>query len=175
MRKEIYASLAIADHEIRILVSEFHNGRLNILKVERVEHNGVQDNRIVNENEIIMAIDKGLKHIQSSLQFQILRVLLLVESKDTQRVSRIIKSDINDPINRVQVSNVKHISQQAQNLPPLEGLALINADVYRYKINGVYLRKSTVKEKTHRLNAEVDLYYVNREIDYQQANIVEKA
>ena len=32
-----------------------------------------------------MATDKGLKHIQSSLQFQILRVLLLVESKDTQR------------------------------------------------------------------------------------------
>ncbi|NLC41676.1 MAG: hypothetical protein GX775_02330 [Erysipelothrix sp.] len=175
MRKEIYASLAIADHEIRILVSEFHNGRLNILKVERVEHNGVQDNRIVNENEIIMAIDKGLKHIQSSLQFQILRVLLLVESKDTQRVSRIIKSDINDPLNRVQVSNVKHIYQQAHNLPPLEGLELINAEVYRYKLNGVYLRKSPVNEKTHRLNAEVDLYYVNREIVYQLANIVEKA
>lgn len=175
MRKEIYASLAIADHEIRILVSEFHNGRLNILKVERVEHNGVKDNQIINENEIIGAIKKGIKHIESNLQFSIVRVLLLVESKNMQRVNKSLKSDITDPLNRVQMTNVQHIFQQAHNLAPLENLELINAEVYRYKLNGSYLRKSPINERTNRLNAEVDLYYCDRQYVYQLAHIVEQS
>lgn len=175
MRKEIYASLSIADHEIRILVSELHNGRLNILKVERVEHSGVINDQIVDETEILTAINKGLKHLESNLQFKVLRVILLINTKNVHKLKQTLYSDVNDPLGKVQLSNIKHIYSQAMNLQPLAGMELINVEVYRYKINGLTSRKLPLNEKAHRLGAEVDFYYADKDKVYQLANLVEKS
>ena len=48
-QKQIHASVEIADHEIRLVVGEFHENHLNILRVERVKV-------IINENG---KIEKG--------------------------------------------------------------------------------------------------------------------
>ena len=64
MRKEIYAALQVASHEIRILVGEHHNHRLHILKVERVAHTGFKNNEIVNPESIIEAIKKAIVNIE---------------------------------------------------------------------------------------------------------------
>lgn len=175
MRKEVYASLAITDHEIRMLVSEIHNGRLSILKVERVEHQGISDHRIVDESKIINAITKSLKHIETTLQFKILRVLLLVDSNNCHRVTRTFHSDVQDPLGRIQFDNVQHIFQQAMNAQPLSDLELINVEIYRYRVGATTLKKMPLNEKAQRLDAEVDLYYINREHVYQLARIVEES
>ena len=39
-RKEIYAALEIADHEVRLVVGEMVDSRLNILRVERAAGGG---------------------------------------------------------------------------------------------------------------------------------------
>ena len=44
-RKEIYAALEIADHEVRLVVGEMFDSRLNILRVERAAGGGVEKKR----------------------------------------------------------------------------------------------------------------------------------
>lgn len=175
MTKQIYASLQISDNEIRILVSEFFNGRLHILKVERVVHQGIQDYQIIDEEAIVAAIEKGLENIHVNLRVQISKVLLILPSIHLQRVNRFIHSDIHDSLNRVSIDNIYHIYRQAMSQKPLADLELINAEIYQYKLNGNHVFKMPINEKTSRLTGDLDLYYVQRDIVYQYALIVEKA
>ncbi len=175
MTKQIYASLQIADNEIRILVSEFFNGRLNILKVERVAHQGIDDYKIVDEDAIVTAIEKGLENIHVNLRVKIQKVLLVMPSLALQRVNRNLHADINDPLSRVKIENIYQIYKNALNQRPQPNLEMINAEIYQFKLNGNYVFKMPLDEKTSRLTADVDLYYVNRDIVYQYALIVEKA
>lgn len=175
MRKEIYAALQVANHEIRILVGEHHNNRLHILKVERVAHAGMLNNEIVDSQSIIEAIKKAILNIEKNVKIKVSRVLLVIPSINLERVKRSIHSDVHDPLNRILRENIIQIYQSAYNQKPVENRELINALIYQYKVNGVYLRKPPINEKSSRLFAEVDLYYVNRKIVYQLASIVEQA
>lgn len=175
MRKEIYAALQVSGHEIRILVGENHNNRLHILKVERVAHTGMENNEIVNPESIIEAIKKAILNIEKNVKIKVSRVLLVIPSIMLERIKRSIHSDVNDPLNRILRENIIQIYQSAYNQKPVENRELINALIYQYKVNGVQLRKPPINEKSSRLFAEVDLYYVNRKTVYQLASIVEQA
>lgn len=175
MRKEIYAALQVANHEIRILVGEHHNNRLHILKVERVAHTGMQNNEIVDPESIIEAITRAKANIEKNVRIKVSRVLLVVPNINLERVKRQLHSDINDPLNRILKENIQQIYQTAYNQRPLENLELVNALIYQYKVNGVQLRKPPINEKSSRLFAEMDLYYVNRKTVYQLATIVEQS
>ena len=61
--KQIYASVEIADHEVRLVVGEFYETRFNILRVEKVRFNGVEDSIIVNESNVVTALILSLIHI----------------------------------------------------------------------------------------------------------------
>ena len=52
-RKEIYASVEIADHEIRLIVGEFYDTRFNILRVERAGTTGIEKKKIIDEQMCI--------------------------------------------------------------------------------------------------------------------------
>lgn len=175
MRKEIYAALQIASHEIRILVGEHHNNRLHILKVERVAHSGIQNNEIVAPESIIDAIKKAIINIEKNVKIKVSRVLLVIPSINLDRVKRSVHSDVKDPLNRILRENIVQIYQSAYNQKPIDNRELINALIYQYKVNGVYLKKPPINEKSSRVLAEVDLYYVNRKTVYQLASIVEQA
>ena len=40
-RKQIFAALELADHEVRLVVGEFHETRFNVLRVERIKSSGI--------------------------------------------------------------------------------------------------------------------------------------
>lgn len=174
MRKQVYAALQVASNEIRILIGEHHNNRLHILKVERVAHSGIKNNEIVNDESIIEAINKAIINIEKNVKIKVSRVILLVPSIDLERIKRSLHSDVRDPLNRILKENITEIYESAFNLKPIDNRELINAQIYTFKVNGVILRKPPINEKTSRLGAEVDLYYINRKIVYQLASIVER-
>lgn len=174
MRKEIYAALQIAENEIRFIVSEFHNGRLYILKLENVAHTGIDNQEITDQASIVAAIKKALANIEKNVGIKIARVILLIPSIQLQRMQRTLHSDINDPLGRILKDNIQDLYRQAYNLKPLENYELINANIFRYKVNGFYVTKTPINEKAGRLYAEFDLYYVQRQVVYQLAGIVEQ-
>lgn len=45
--KEVLATLQIANSEVRFVLAEFHNGKLNILHVEKQKHQGVKMGRLL--------------------------------------------------------------------------------------------------------------------------------
>ena len=69
IKKEIYAAVEIADHEIRLVVGEFFDTRFNILRVERTPVKGVENKRITDEQDVV----KQMKHWNSQLNAYWLR------------------------------------------------------------------------------------------------------
>ena len=57
-KKEIFASIEIADHEVRLVVGEFYETRFNILRVEKAAVTGVVDKRISDEQNVVNGIIK---------------------------------------------------------------------------------------------------------------------
>ncbi len=58
-RKEIYAALEIADHEVVSSSVSCSTRRLNILRVERVAGGGVEKREIKDEKAVVAAIRKA--------------------------------------------------------------------------------------------------------------------
>ena len=77
IKKEIYATVEIADHEIRLVVGEFFDTRFNILRVERTPVKGVENKRITDEQDVVNGIrkvvNKQMKHWNSQLNAYWLR------------------------------------------------------------------------------------------------------
>ena len=46
-KKEIYASIEVADHEVRLVVGEFYETRFNILRVEKAPIQGIEKQKIM--------------------------------------------------------------------------------------------------------------------------------
>ena len=93
-KKKVYATLEIADQEIRLIVLEIFEGRNNVLRVERVHCSGVQNQKIIDEAAVVKAIQEACKNAQSALGFRIERVLLAIPSINVQRCSQKIHVQI---------------------------------------------------------------------------------
>ena len=69
-RKEIYAALEIADHEVRLVVGEMFDSRLNILRVERAAGGGVEKREINDEKAVVAAIRKAAADASAALGYR---------------------------------------------------------------------------------------------------------
>ena len=95
-RKEIYAALEIADHEVRLVIGELFEARLNILRVERVAMSGVTNKEITDEKAVVSAIRKAVANATIALGYRIERVLLAIPSLEVTRCNQKINVSIED-------------------------------------------------------------------------------
>lgn len=95
MDKKILATLELADHEVRLIVGQFFNGRLNVLKVERVAHEGIRNFKIINTQSVRQAIIKSITNASENIGGEITRVLVCLPGVDLQ---------IRDTIQTVQIN-----------------------------------------------------------------------
>ena len=65
--QQIYAALELADHEVRLLVGEFHNTRLNILKVEKVKCSGIEGVTIIDQDAVVTALKSAVNNASANL------------------------------------------------------------------------------------------------------------
>ena len=59
MIKQIYATLQLAEKEVRLLVGEYYNTRFNVIKLSRVPCNGIERFEIIDEEAVKKAIKEA--------------------------------------------------------------------------------------------------------------------
>ncbi len=172
MDKQVIAALEIADHEVRLLVGQFFNGRLNILKVERVPHFGIQGFTIINENHIVEAIKKAVENASRNLGVLVDRTLLLIPGVHVKRVSRQLHVPITG---RISEDDIRRAYKKLTEDSAPEGLVLINTLPTKFFLNGSSTRKLPINEKTESLTMEADNYYGKQSIVFPYVALVEKS
>ena len=69
-RNKVYASCEIADQEVRLVILEIFEGRMNVLRVERVSCDGVRNQKIVNESLVVQAIRQACTNASTALGYR---------------------------------------------------------------------------------------------------------
>lgn len=170
MEKKILAALELANHEVRLIVGQFDNGKLNILKVERVSHSGTKDFKITNSNSVKEAILKSILNASKNIGSQITSVLVVLPSvgleinHDLQTV--MIKERV-DKIDLVRAydSFFKHQSKNNK--------ILVNTLINRFHINGIASRKVPLHEKCHTMSIEASQYYCDKDVVFDYLQVIE--
>ncbi|QIK70223.1 cell division protein FtsA [Erysipelothrix sp. HDW6C] len=172
MEKQIIAALEIADHEVRLLVGQFFNGRLNILKVERVAHLGVAGYAIMSETHVVDSIKKAVENASRNLGVVVKRVLLLVPGIHTKRVNRQIRVPI---AGRIAETDIRHAYKELKEASYPEGYILTNILFSKFFVNGSSTRKLPLNEKSDSLTIEAECYYGKQSIIFPYVTAVEKS
>lgn len=82
--KKIYTSIDIASDTIRILVSEFFQGKQRVLAVSSVRSKGVKDGIIVDEDVLLQRIKLALDDINSRINVNIKKAILIIPPIDAE-------------------------------------------------------------------------------------------
>ncbi len=174
-RKQIFAALEIADHEVRLVVGEFHETRFNILRVERVKTTGIINKVVVDEQNIVNAVMKAVQNASTVLGYRIERVLLAIPSIDVTRFNKKVNVFVEDGSKRVRLSHIQGGINEAISYKPDQDLELVNIGCIKYITNGITSRKMPLNEVCDVLTMNIDLLFANKEIVYSYARCAEKS
>ena len=173
--KEVLATLQIANSEVRFVLAEFHNGKLNILHVEKQKHQGIKMGKITSESSISKAIKQISEKTKAVMGFQVVAVLLVVPSYDFNISSKRVK--FIESVDGVLVDNeiIKEAYLQTTKAPVINELLLVNGAISRFNADGIYLKKIPNSQKVYNATMDIDLLSANREEIFKTVNAVEAA
>lgn len=172
MEKQIIAALELADHEVRLIVGQFYNSRLNILKVERVAHFGISGAAIANEAHVVEAIKKATENASRNLGVVIRNVLLLVPGVQVKRVNNQVRIPV---AGRITELDIRRAYRELLETKGPEGYVLTNALVSKYFINGISTRKVPLQERSETMTVEAECYYGKQSLVFSYVGCVEKS
>ena len=171
MDKKILATIEIADHEVRLIVGQFYNGRLNILKVERVPHEGIRNFKVVNSQSVRQAILKSVTNASENIGGEITRVLVCLPAVDLLVKSTVQSIAINQYVTE---QNLRTLYNKITSEKISDNRVLITANITRFHVNGLTTRKIPLNERTRELSAEADCYYINKNVAFDYLKIIEQ-
>lgn len=172
MDKKIIAALEIADHEVRLIVGQFYNGRLNVLKVERVSHSGIHNLRIMHSQSIVDAIKKSIQNASRMVGASITSVLMCVPGHSLKLMTRKLRVETQGLITK---EALQEAQKQLRNLEWPDHSVLVNVVMNRFIINGMATRRIPLNEKAHSFEVEADCYYADQSVIFDFVSCVEKS
>lgn len=173
--KEIYATLEISDQEVRLLVGEFFETRLNLLFADSAKINEIENKQIMSEKTVVNAIMKLVQHANNSLGFHIERVLLAIPSVHVERIRRRVHVPIVEGSKRVRQSHIQQGYNEILAYRPSSESELVNISGIKYIVNGITSHKMPLNEVCEQMTMSVDLLCADKQIVYSYISCVEKA
>ncbi len=175
MEKQLLAAVEVADHEIRLVVAEIFNTRLQILKTERVECSGFDGIKITNENEVVHSLKRAVENASKNIGASIQQVLLLIPSVDFKRVMRRVTGEVSQNATGISQNDIQRAYASVMHTDIDPSLEVINVMVSKYIVNGINMKKAPIHEPADHFVMETEVYMANRELAYGLAGCIEKA
>lgn len=162
--KQVYSSLYINENEIQVLCSEFYNTRFNIIFQEDFECKGIIDFKIVDEHALISSIKHALGEASKNIGASIKKVLLIIPPVLFKSIP--IKVNVRTKNNYVENSDVASALTNSLKSNIDKDLAIINASINKYNINGISTRKMPIGERAKDFSVDIDLLCASKDIVY---------
>ncbi len=173
--KQLFSSLELADHEVRLIVGEFFNSRINILTVERVKCDGVSFDKINNIQNVIEAISVARENVLKKLGASVNKVVLAIPSYKMKRFSFKAQVDIEGIDGTVTIQDVRNAIKKANGVDVGNQYALVQATPVKYTVNGISTRRIPLGDKCKQMSVDIDLLCADKEYTYEIVTCVEKA
>lgn len=174
-KKRVYASIEIADQEIRLVVLEIFESRYNVLRVESVACSGAQNQTIVNEANVVSAIRTAVTNAQAALGYRIERVLLAIPSVNVMRSNQKVHVQIEDGTKSIRLFHIQQGYNKAIQKKLGDDVEFVNANRISYIVNGQETKKIPLSQTCEEFTMDIDLLYANKEMIYAYARCIEQA
>ena len=174
--KQIFASVEVTDHEVRMAVGEFFGPRLNILKVEMIPCGGLSYNTMNNADEITSAIETACKQTEQNLGTKVEKVILSIPSYQMVRKSVRVTVPVKGFDGTITVQDIRSAMKLAENQVSIgKELALIQTVCVKYTVDGIATRRLPLGERASELVVDIDLQCADRQLAYSLVGCIEKA
>ena len=173
--KQIFASVEVADHEVRLVVGEFFNARFNIIKVERIPCFGITYDQVLDPDEISNALRKAASSAKRTIGAEIKKVILAIPSYKTKKYSLRSTVDVSGIDGVITIQDVRNAIKKAESVNISKDYALIQTVCVKYIVNGIATRRIPIGEKCSQLSIDVDLLCADRKLAYDLVGCVENA
>lgn len=171
MNKQIYAVLEINDSEIRILVGEFFNIKLNVIKVERVPCKGISNFKIMDPEKVIKSLKQCLENASKAIGANIESVILVLPSVNFKKIS--LKTNVTTDTGIINYNDLKQVYKEAYNANVDDNFILANVVMNKFTVNNINYRRLPVKEIAKNFTVHYDLLYINKKIAYDYVTVCE--
>ena len=173
--KQILAALQIESNEVRLIVGEIFNTRLNTLKRECVPCKGMDGIRIVDPKTVAKAVREAANNIQSHFGVAIESVLLAIPAYRFKKETRSFSKVIDNVDGKISADDIRDIYQKALAVNVGRDYEIVNVTSNMFKTNGIVYRKMPIGEPCDVLEADVDLLCCDKMTTYDYASVVELA
>ncbi len=173
--KQIFASLEISDHEVRLIVGEFFNTRFNIIKVERIPCGGMSFDQVADPAAVIDAIHRAADDAKKMIGAKVERVILGIPSYNMRRYSLKSTVQIDGIDGEITVNDIRRAIDKAQSVEIGKSYALIQTVCVKYTVNGITSRRIPIGEKASELTVEIDLLCADRKLAFDLVGCVEQS
>lgn len=174
-KKKVYASLEIADQEVRLVVLEVFDGRYNVLRTEKASCTGIQNQKVVDEANVVKSIREVTTNAQAALGYRIERVLLAIPSVNVQRNNQKVHIQIEDGTHTIRLFHIQQGYNKAIQRKASDEVEFVNLNRILYTVNDTETKKIPLQESCEDFYMNVDLLYADKETIYSYAKCVEQA
>lgn len=173
--KQILAALEITDHEVRLLVAEFFNSRLNVIRTERTENKGMDGLAIKNSKEVVSAIRKVVDQASAQVGTRIERVLLCIPAYRTKKDGIRLSKAIDNYERKVTSDDVQTLVRKGYSHMTASDMVTVNWMCKQYITNGIVSRRVPLNDVCDILDIDMDLLFADKMTTYDYASVVESA
>ena len=176
MSKQIYAGLEVADHEVRLIVGEFYNTRLNILKVERVDCQGMAADHIADKTNVSESIKLALANVEKNMGIPVKKVILSIPGVNVSRAhikEKVALNSVNKQATYHDIRRAMSAAMRHVNVP--KNCEIVQVSCVKYYCNGISTRRCPIDETLDDLSILMDVYFADRNFMYDLVSAVENA
>jgi len=173
MIKEIFTALEIADQEIRVVVAELINKRINIIRVNKFKTVNKIGTRIIDEDKLSADIKAAVLKTSKDIHAPISAVLLILPSNDMKRVP--LKVNVNIENETVTKFDIRRAFKKAEKIKVENNYCVVDTICNKYMIGNNIYEKAPINIKATNLSCYIDLLCLKQVTAFQYVNLVEKA
>lgn len=172
---DVLATIQITEAEVRFILAEFHNGKLNVLHVERQKHLATKNGQISSESTVSQTIKHLLAKTKAIMGFEVKAVLLAITATKLRLIPRKIKL-IDNPDGALITNELIQAAYQKVLKTPIEdNWLIVNGEIFRFLADGIFYKKLPPNQKFNQVTLDIDLLTAPKEEIYQQVSMVEGA
>ena len=173
MIKEIFAALEIADQEIRVVVAELINKRINIIRVNKFKTVNKIGTRIIDDDKLSLDIKAAVLKTSKDIHAPISAVLLILPSNEMKRVP--LKVNVNIENDTVSKFDVKRAFKKAEKIKIENNYCVVDTICNKYVIGSNSYEKPPINIRARNMACYIDLLCLKQATAFQYVKLVENA
>ena len=171
--KQVYCSIYVEENEIQVLVGEYFNTRFNITRIEKTRTDGILNNKIVNQDNIVKDLKEVLAKVSANIGATVKKAILVLPAINYKRIPLRVSVVPNGGI--LTKKDIARAITSALKTDVDEDLIIVNASIVKYTVNGISSRRLPENEICDEVILDVDLLCASKEITFDYLNICTKA